>query len=68
MTTDNGTDTKRRAALAFYCIGTLDLLGTLETAASDFERTNWGAWYWELQTSMCTRVSHRERLSWNNRL
>lgn len=46
-----------RAALAFYCIGTLDVLGTLETQVNESERENWREWYWELQTSAC-RLSY----------
>ncbi|KAF8964331.1 terpenoid cyclases/protein prenyltransferase alpha-alpha toroid [Flammula alnicola] len=39
-----------RLALAFYCIGSLDLLGVLEEQVSVQERDSWREWLWEQQT------------------
>ncbi|PPQ65900.1 hypothetical protein CVT26_000920 [Gymnopilus dilepis] len=39
-----------RLALAFYCIGSLDLLGVLETSVPEGEREEWRAWLWNQQT------------------
>lgn len=39
----------RRLAIAFYCIGSLDLLGELEGRISQAERESWREWVWEQQ-------------------
>ncbi|KJA24010.1 hypothetical protein HYPSUDRAFT_39125 [Hypholoma sublateritium FD-334 SS-4] len=39
-----------RLALAFYCIGSLDLLGIVEEQVSLQERNLWKQWLWEQQT------------------
>ncbi|CCL99458.1 uncharacterized protein FIBRA_01476 [Fibroporia radiculosa] len=39
-----------RIALGFYCLGTLDLLGVLETKTTPSEREAWRNWLWEQQT------------------
>ncbi|KAJ7776766.1 terpenoid cyclases/protein prenyltransferase alpha-alpha toroid [Mycena maculata] len=36
-----------RMAIVFYCIGSLDLLGVLETETSQVDRTSWRMWIWE---------------------
>ena len=38
-----------RVALAYYCLGTLDLLGLLESKTNEREREGWRAWFWEQQ-------------------
>ncbi|KAJ3512226.1 hypothetical protein NLJ89_g3640 [Agrocybe chaxingu] len=38
-----------RLALAFYCIGSLDLLGVLEDCVPLTDRELWRAWLWEQQ-------------------
>lgn len=38
-----------RLAIAFYCIGSLDLLGELEGRISQAERESWREWVWEQQ-------------------
>ncbi|KAF8895223.1 terpenoid cyclases/protein prenyltransferase alpha-alpha toroid [Infundibulicybe gibba] len=40
-----------RLAVAFYCIGSLDLLGTLQDGTTEAERELWRQWIWEQQTS-----------------
>ncbi|OBZ71710.1 Geranylgeranyl transferase type-1 subunit beta [Grifola frondosa] len=40
-----------RIAVVFYCLGTLDLLGVVESKTSEIERETWRAWLWEQQTS-----------------
>ncbi|KAI0927734.1 hypothetical protein AcW1_007107 [Taiwanofungus camphoratus] len=37
-------------AVVFYCLGTLDLLGALESKTNDAERRAWRDWLWEQQT------------------
>ncbi|KAJ6493585.1 terpenoid cyclases/protein prenyltransferase alpha-alpha toroid [Mycena vitilis] len=39
-----------RMAIAFYCIGALDLLGAVQTKTSETDRTLWKEWIWEQQT------------------
>ncbi|KIM78421.1 hypothetical protein PILCRDRAFT_793478 [Piloderma croceum F 1598] len=39
-----------RLALAFYCLGSLDLLNSLESRTNDFERQDWREWIWEQHT------------------
>ncbi|KAF9483403.1 terpenoid cyclases/Protein prenyltransferase [Pholiota conissans] len=39
-----------RLALAFYCIGSLDLLGLLNEQISAQDRDSWRAWIWQQQT------------------
>lgn len=39
-----------RLALAFYCIGSLDLLGVVEEQVSLQDRNLWKLWLWEQQT------------------
>ncbi|EKM49774.1 uncharacterized protein PHACADRAFT_265451 [Phanerochaete carnosa HHB-10118-sp] len=41
-----------RVAIGFYCLGSLDLLGTLETKTRPEERAAWIRWMWE-QQSVC---------------
>ncbi|KAL1677207.1 terpenoid cyclases/protein prenyltransferase alpha-alpha toroid [Schizophyllum commune] len=38
-----------KVALAYYCLGTLDLLGLLESKTNEREREGWRAWFWEQQ-------------------
>ncbi|GJE97644.1 terpenoid cyclase/Protein prenyltransferase [Phanerochaete sordida] len=38
-----------RVAIGFYCLGSLDLLGLLETKTKPEERESWAAWIWEQQ-------------------
>ncbi|KAF8903087.1 terpenoid cyclases/protein prenyltransferase alpha-alpha toroid [Gymnopilus junonius] len=38
-----------RLALGFYCIGSLDLLGLLESQVPSGEREDWRAWLWKQQ-------------------
>ncbi|KDQ62075.1 hypothetical protein JAAARDRAFT_189449 [Jaapia argillacea MUCL 33604] len=38
-----------RLALAFYCLGSLDLLDTLNAKISDADRESWKEWIWEQQ-------------------
>lgn len=40
-------------ALAFYCLGALDLLDTLKTKTNELDRQNWIQWIWEQQTRSC---------------
>ncbi|GLB38600.1 putative terpenoid cyclases protein prenyltransferase [Lyophyllum shimeji] len=40
-----------RMALAFYCIGTLDLLCLLQEKTRETDREAWREWIWEQQTS-----------------
>ncbi|CAA7261529.1 unnamed protein product [Cyclocybe aegerita] len=40
-----------RLALAFYCIGSLDLLGVLEDSVPVTDRELWRAWLWEQQAA-----------------
>ncbi|KAJ7066578.1 terpenoid cyclases/protein prenyltransferase alpha-alpha toroid, partial [Mycena amicta] len=39
-----------RTAVGFYCIGTLDLLGALDSKTTPTDRENWREWIWEQQT------------------
>ncbi|KAJ6591620.1 terpenoid cyclases/protein prenyltransferase alpha-alpha toroid, partial [Mycena vulgaris] len=39
-----------RLALGFYCIGSLDLLGLLQTKTTETDRASWREWIWEQQT------------------
>ncbi|KAK1231424.1 geranylgeranyl transferase type-1 subunit beta [Marasmius sp. AFHP31] len=39
-----------RLALAFYCIGSLDLLGVINEKIPEAERDAWRSWIWEQQT------------------
>lgn len=43
------SDLCRRLAIAFYCIGSLDLLGELEGRIPQAERESWREWVWEQQ-------------------
>ncbi|KAI0770607.1 terpenoid cyclases/Protein prenyltransferase [Fomes fomentarius] len=36
-----------RIALAFYCLGTLDILGTMNSQSSELDRETWKDWLWE---------------------
>ncbi|KAI0351394.1 terpenoid cyclases/Protein prenyltransferase [Trametes cingulata] len=36
-----------RIALVFYCLGSLDILGLLDTQTSDSDRETWRSWLWE---------------------
>ena len=38
-----------RLALAFYCIGSLDLLGVIEEEISASDRQLWREWLWQQQ-------------------
>jgi geranylgeranyl transferase type-1 subunit beta len=40
-----GLDTSRMA-VSFYCIGSLDLLGLVDTDSSETSREEWGTWIW----------------------
>ncbi|KAE9396109.1 terpenoid cyclases/Protein prenyltransferase [Gymnopus androsaceus JB14] len=40
-----------RMALAFYCIGSLDLLKMVQDKISSSDRESWREWIWEQQTS-----------------
>jgi len=40
----------RRLALAFYCLGSLDLLDLLESKTNEFDRQDWREWIWEQHT------------------
>ena len=40
-----------RLAVAFYCIGSLDILGLLEEKTTSTDRESWREWIWEQQTS-----------------
>ena len=44
--------------LAFYCIGTLDLLGVLEEEVSLKDRELWRDWIWAQQARMCLHSLH----------
>ncbi|TRM62135.1 terpenoid cyclases/protein prenyltransferase alpha-alpha toroid [Schizophyllum amplum] len=39
-----------KLAIAYYCLGTLDLLGLLQTKTSERDRDAWRGWLWEQQT------------------
>ncbi|KAH9950677.1 terpenoid cyclases/Protein prenyltransferase [Amylocystis lapponica] len=39
-----------RMVIAFYCLGTLDLIGMLQEKSSAMERRDWRDWIWEQQT------------------
>ncbi|KAG7088839.1 hypothetical protein E1B28_012794 [Marasmius oreades] len=39
-----------RMALAFYCIGSLDLLGVVMDKITQADRDSWRSWIWEQQT------------------
>jgi hypothetical protein len=39
-----------RLALAFYCLGSLDLLGLLKEKTNETDRETWRKWIWEQQT------------------
>jgi len=39
-----------RLAVGFYCIGSLDLLGLLQSKTSEFDRESWREWIWEQYT------------------
>lgn len=41
-----------RLALAFYCIGSMDLLGVMQTQG-EMDREMWREWIWNQQTSWC---------------
>jgi len=36
-------------ALAFYCLGTMDLYGMLDRKLSDTDRASWKDWIWAQQ-------------------
>ncbi|TFK48769.1 terpenoid cyclases/Protein prenyltransferase [Heliocybe sulcata] len=40
-----------RLALVFYCLGSLDLLGVLESKSSNTDREAWREWVWEQQAT-----------------
>ncbi|KAI0076738.1 terpenoid cyclases/Protein prenyltransferase [Panus rudis PR-1116 ss-1] len=40
-----------RVAIGFYCFGTLDLLGLLDSKTRESEREGWREWLWDQQTS-----------------
>ncbi|OCH90435.1 terpenoid cyclases/Protein prenyltransferase [Obba rivulosa] len=40
-----------RIAVIFYCLGAMDLLGTLSAKTSETDRQKWRDWFWEQQTS-----------------
>lgn len=42
-------------ALAFYCIGSLDLLKMAEDNISITDRESWRGWIWEQQTRRLNR-------------
>ncbi|KZT28744.1 terpenoid cyclases/Protein prenyltransferase [Neolentinus lepideus HHB14362 ss-1] len=44
-------DASRRLALVFYCLGSLDLLGVLESKSTDSDRESWREWVWEQQAT-----------------
>ncbi|KAL0960955.1 hypothetical protein HGRIS_005955 [Hohenbuehelia grisea] len=39
-----------RVALVFYCLGSLDLLGLLDSKVPELDRQEWTEWLWEQQT------------------
>lgn len=41
-----------RLAVAFYCLGSLDLLGMLKEKTSKTDREVWREWIWEQQTRL----------------
>lgn len=43
--------TRLRMVVAFYCIGSLDLLGVLNEKTKEFERDSWKEWIWAQQIS-----------------
>lgn len=45
-----------RLAVAFYCIGSLDLLGLLEVKTTPTDRESWREWIWEQHTSPFLRL------------
>lgn len=40
-----------RLALVFYCLGSLDLLGVLESKSTDADRESWKEWIWQQHAS-----------------
>ncbi|KAI0759362.1 terpenoid cyclases/Protein prenyltransferase [Trametes elegans] len=40
-----------RIAVAFYCLGTLDILELLNSKSSEHDRESWRSWLWEQQIS-----------------
>ncbi|TFK93292.1 terpenoid cyclases/Protein prenyltransferase [Polyporus arcularius HHB13444] len=40
-----------RIALAFYCLGTLDILNSIEDQSSELDRETWREWLWEQHIS-----------------
>jgi hypothetical protein len=38
-------------AIGFYSLGTLDLLGTVDTATNEADRESWKEWIWDQQSS-----------------
>ena len=40
-----------RMAIGFYALGSLDLLGTVNTAVTEVDRQAWSNWVWEQQSS-----------------
>ncbi|KIK69925.1 hypothetical protein GYMLUDRAFT_531265 [Collybiopsis luxurians FD-317 M1] len=38
-----------RMAIAFYCIGSLDLLKMLQIKTTEYERESWREWIWQQQ-------------------
>jgi hypothetical protein len=50
-----------RLALAFYCIGSLDLLGVIEEQIPASDRQLWREWLWQQQARRST--FHLPRIS-----
>ena len=45
-----------RIAVIFYCMGTLDILNSLESQTKEHERETWRDWLWEQQ--ICSSTTH----------
>lgn len=54
-----------RLAIAFYCIGSLDLLGMVQDKISEADRKIWREWIWEQQVCafLCFLCDSRSRLT-----
>ncbi|TBU21837.1 terpenoid cyclases/Protein prenyltransferase [Dichomitus squalens] len=40
-----------RMAVIFYCLGTMDILSTLQSQSGEQDRESWKEWFWEQQIS-----------------
>ncbi|KAG5338438.1 hypothetical protein C0989_007286 [Termitomyces sp. Mn162] len=45
-----------KMALAFYCIGSLDLLGLFHEKTKEQDRASWREWIWQQQTREWTLI------------